>query len=53
MIKFVSDFSPREREIFETEYPTIDIQVDTLAKICTLLKKESKIAAKYIANYLG
>lgn len=37
IIKIVSDFSPREREIFEAEYPTIDIQVDTLAKICTLL----------------
>lgn len=53
IIKIVSDFSPREREIFEAEYPTINIQEDTLDKICPLLKKESKIAAKYIGELFG
>lgn len=53
IIKIVSDFSPRDREIFEKVYPAVKIQEDTLDKICPLLEKEPKIAAKTIAELFG
>ena len=49
----VSDFSPRDREIFENAYPTVKIQADTLDIICPLLENDSKIAAKTIAELFG
>ena len=53
IIKIVSDFSPRDRAIFEKAYPAVKIQEDTLDKICPLLEKEPKIAAKTIAELFG
>lgn len=53
IITIVSDFSPRDREIFENAYPTVKIQEDTLDIICPLLENDSKIAAKTIAELFG
>lgn len=53
IIKIVSDFSPRDRAIFEKAYPAVKIQEDTLDKIYPLLEKEPKIAAKTIAELFG